>query len=941
MLQCAIQDGAIHRGGGMPAHAPGKRMMMEKFLRNIRSALVPRSVAVVGASDRPGGLGHDVYTNVLAGGFRGEIYAVNPKHASVAGRPCHPSLRSLPTVPDLAIVVTPAASVLGVIDDAGERGVPCVLVLSAGFSEVGPEGAQLEQRMMQRARHHGIRLIGPNCLGLMRPSIGLNATFARNFSRKGSIGLVSQSGAVALALLDYAWAAGFGFSSVVTTGDASDVEFAELLDFLALDGETRSIVLYVEGVHHPREFLSSVRAAASIKPVVVLKAGRHASGSKAAFSHTGAMVGNDAVFDSALRRTGAIRISKYAQLFSAAEALSCGRLPTGSRLAILTNGGGPGVLAADAAADNGVTLAGLSDPVRARLDEFLPPTWSHANPVDIIGDSDRDRFARAFDTLLADTENDGVLVLFCPTIRLGAEECAQALLPIAAATRKPVVSSWLGEEEAARGRKIFKQAGYPAMRSPEQGVESFAYLAQFVRHRQLRLQLPPPIEHDPGGARPLDIGAARAIVERARRQGRHVLGEDEAKDLLAAGGIEVAQGRLATNPGQARELAEQIGFPVAMKVRAEGVTHKSEVGGVLLSLKSADEVALGFELIRERVEKRAPGAKFIGVLVQRMVSRPAGRELIIGVARDPAFGPVISFGMGGIAVEVVKDSALALPPLNRVLAGDLIDRTRVAKMLRPFRGMPGVDMERLIDALLRVSELACEIPCLRELDINPLLADEHGVIALDARIAFDDGPLTADPVYSHLAIHPYPKTLERRLRLADGHELLLRPVQPEDAEAQKRFVARLSDLTLYLRFHAPVRELTLDRLVRFTQIDYDREMAFVAIDDSGPVEEIRGFAQYNRLPDGDSAEFGIAVEDSWQGHGLGFKLMEALETCGRERMVSALHGYVLAENDSMRRMMLSRGYKPHREEGDAGVINFVLDLTEPTLAPAPAAAAAS
>jgi acetyltransferase len=906
---------------------------MENSTRNVRSALTPRSVAVVGASERAGALGHDVLANVLAGGFRGQVYAVNPKRATVAGQRCYASLRELPAVPDLAIVVTPAAAVPGVVEDAGQRGVPCVLVLSAGFAEIGAEGIKLQERMTACARSYGIRLIGPNCLGLMRPSIGLNATFARISARPGTIGLVSQSGALAAALLDYAWSAGFGFSSVVTTGDASDVEFAEILDFLALDPETRSIVLYVEGVHYPRKFLSSVRAAASIKPVVVLKAGRHASGSKAAFSHTGAMVGNDAVFDTALRRTGAIRISRYAQLFSASEALSCGRLPQGPRLAILTNGGGPGVLAADAVADNGIALAGLSEPARAKLDDFLPPTWSHANPVDIIGDADCARFARAFETVLADSANDGVLVLFTPTIRLGSEETAQALLPIAGATRKPVVSAWLGEEDAARGRSAFKQAGYSAMRSPEQGVESFAYLAQFVRHRELRLQLPPPVEHDPAGARPLDIAAARAIVARVRQDGRQVLGEDEAKSLLAACGIEVAQGRLATNAAQARELAEQIGFPVVLKVRAEGVTHKSEVGGVLLSLKSADEVALGFELIHERVEKRAPRAKFIGVLVQRMVSRPAGRELIVGVARDPSFGPVISFGMGGIAVEVVRDSALALPPLNRMLAGDLIDRTRVARMLKPFRGMPGVDIDRLIDALLRVSELACELPCLSELDINPLLADENGVIALDARVVVDERSLAPDPVYSHLAIHPYPKALERELHLGDGAGLLLRPVRPEDAEAQKRFVARLSDLTLYLRFHAPVRELTLDRLVRFTQIDYDREMAFVAIDRSGPVEEIRGFAQYNRVPDSDSAEFGIAVEDSWHGRGLGFSMMEALETCARARDVGEIFGYVLAENDSMRRMMLARGYTPHREAGDAAVIRFALPLHAPGKTP--------
>jgi len=894
--------------------------------QKIRAALIPRSLAVVGASDRPGSLGRDVFHNVLAGGFAGPIFAVNPARTVVAGHPSYPGLDALPEVPDLVIVVTPPATIPQIVRDAGARGVPGALIMTAGFMEIGAAGAALQAQALAYAQASGVRIIGPNCLGLMRPSIGLNASFARTAARPGNIGLVSQSGAVAAALLDYAWSAGFGFSSVVTTGDGADVEFAELVDFLALDPQTRSIILYVEGVRQSRQFLSSLRAAASIKPVVVLKAGRHASGSQAAFSHTGAMAGNDAVFDTALRRTGAIRISKYAQLFSASEALLSGRLPRSARLAVLTNGGGPGVMAADAAAEAGVSLALLGEATRLKLDGLLPPTWSHANPVDIIGDADCARFAGAFEAVLADEANDGVLVLFCPTMRLAAAELATALLPLAAKSTKPVVSAWLGESDAAQGRSILKQAGYSAMRSPEQGVESFAYLAQFVRHRELRLQLPPPTSPDLHHSRPLQIDVARGILAQVRAQGRTVLGEDEAKSLLAACGIEVVQGVLARSADEACALAARIGYPVVLKVRAEGVTHKSDVGGVLLSLETPEAVAEGFACIRDRVLRLAPTAQFRGVLVQAMVNRPAGRELIVGIARDPSFGPVISFGMGGIAVEIVRDSALALPPLNRMLAGDLIDRTRVSRMLGPFRGMPGVDMDGLIDALLRVSELACEFPCLAELDINPLLADDSGVIALDARVRIDQGALLPDPVYSHLAIHPYPKALERLLHLGDGASVLLRPVRPEDAEAQKRFVARLSDLTLYRRFHAPVRELTLDRLVRFTQIDYDREMAFVAMDTTGSAEEIRGFAQYNRVLGGRGAEFGIAVEDSWQGRGLGYAMMEALETCARERGIEEIFGYVLANNDSMRGMMVARGYQPEREDDDPGVVRFRLDL---------------
>ncbi len=892
----------------------------------LHSALAPASVAVIGATERPGALGRDVFANLLAGGYKGRIDAVNPKYTSVQGRPCVPTLRDLPHAPDLAVVVTPARTVPALVEDAGVRGVPNMLVLSAGFAEIGPAGKKLQDDMLEVARRQGVRLIGPNCLGLMRPSLGLNATFALTPARPGSVALVSQSGAVAIALLDYAWAAGFGFSSVVTTGDGSDVEFAELLDFLAMDPETRSIALYVEGVHNPRLFLSAIRAATRVKPVIVLKAGRHTIGRKAALSHTGALAGNDRVWDSALRRCGAIRIREYDQLFVASETLAGGRMPRGARLAILTNGGGPGVLAADAVADKGAQLASLSDAGRAALDAVLPPTWSHANPIDVIGDADPNRLARAFEIVAADPDNDGVLVLFCPTVRAAAQDAARALIDPVRASPKPVVLAWLGEQDAAKGRSVLKEAGLTALASPEQGVEAFTFLAQHVRHRELRLQLPPPVDPAPPGSRPLDIAAVRSVVEAARRSGRDVLGEDEAKAMLAACGIEVAQGQLATSAAQASALAEKIGFPAVMKVRAEGVTHKSEVGGVLLSLKTAEEVALGFELIRERVEKRAPQARFTGVLVQKMIVRPHGRELIVGLARDPSFGPVLTFGMGGIAVEVVSDSALALPPLNRMLASDLIDRTRVSRMLGDFRGMPAVDQDRLVDALVRVSELACELPCLRELDINPLLADEDGVIALDARVVVDDRAIAPDALYSHLVIHPYPKSLERELPLRDGTRLLLRPIRPEDAAAEQRFVARLSPQTLYMRLHAPVRELPLEQLIRFTQIDYDREMAFVAVDRQAEPGEIRAIARYARLADSEHAEFAVTVEDSWQGRGLGSAMMDAIEQCARRRNLAVMFGYVLNENDAMRRLMVTRGYRALRDADDSNVTRFELPL---------------
>jgi len=908
----------------------------------LRGALAPRSVALAGATERSGAIGQHVLDNLLGGAYKGDVFPVNPKHAQLRGRKCYPSLESLPVAPELVIVATPARTVPRLIEEAGACGARAVLVLSAGFAELGEEGRRLQALALTRARALGIRLFGPQCLGIMRPEIGLNATCARTQARPGTVALVSQSGAVVDALLDYAWSAGFGFSSVVSTGAGSDVEFSEVLDYLALDAVTRSIVLYIEGVHDARAFMSSIRAAASVKPVVVLKVGRHMTGQKSAMSHTGALVGDDAVFDIALKRGGAIRVDAFNQMFAAAEALASGRLPRGlpgNRLAILTNGGGPGVLAADAAADSEVQLAPLSPEVLAQLDAVLPATWSHANPVDIVGDADAGRFAESMKVLLADPGNDGVLLLFTPTVRLSSEPTARALLPLIEAADKPVVTAWLGEADAAQGRAVMKRAGVPALISPERGVQSFAYLSRFVRNRELRLQTPPPHVDDFD----TDFPGARRIIERTLLAGRAQLDETESKHLLACFGINVARTELARSADEAVALAQSIGFPVVLKVAARGITHKSEVGGVLLSQRTAEDVRQGFDTIAARVAERAPLARFIGVNVQPMIRRPHGRELIVGLKRDPTFGPVVSFGLGGIAVDVFRDSAVALPPLNRFLALDMISRTRVSKLLDSYRGLPAVDLDALVSTLLKVSDLACEIPCLHELDINPLLADEGGAIALDARVTLGDGALAPDATYSHLAIHPYPRNLARATRLKTGETVLLRPVRPEDLDAERRFVARLSPQTMYLRFHAPLRELTLERLVRYTNIDYDREMAFVAIDANvdHPDGEIRGVARYTRNPDATTCEFGVAIEDAWQGRGLGHALMNALESCARERGIREIIGYVLSDNDDMGKLMRARMYDARRDEFESGVLRFSKSLQAPSAAAGSRLAAAA
>lgn len=901
----------------------------------LSTALAPRSVAVVGASERAGALGRYVLTNLLQGGYQGTVWPVNPKHRQLMGLRCYTSLEQLPAAPDLVVVATPARTVPGVIEAAGQCGLRAALVLSAGFAEAGPEGRALQAQMLAHAHAAGVRVIGPNCLGLLRPALGLNATFARCGAQAGSVALVAQSGAVVASALDYAASAGFGFSTVVSTGGSIDVDFSDVLDFLALDAQTRSIVLYIEGLRDARAFMSSVRAAASVKPVVVLKVGRHRAGSQAALSHTGALAGNDAVFDAALRQAGAIRVHAFDQLFGAAQTLAAGRLPQfagpAARLAVLTNGGGPGVMAADAIADNGargVALAALSDATRARLDALLPVCWSRGNPVDIVGDADVTRFVGALQALLDDDANDGVLVLFCPTIGLGAHDTAQALLPLIQGSAKPVIVAWLGGEDARSGRMLLGQARLPTAVSPERGVELFSYLSAVVRHQHLRLQVPPPLA--PSATQPVDLDGARALIAAARGAGRVWLNELEAKQVLAAFGIPTAQTQRATTSDDAVACAQRIGFPVAVKILAQGVVHKSEVGGVMLALDSAQAVRAAFDTVRTRLAERAPQARFEGVLVQTMVRKPQGRELIAGMAHDPLFGPVLSFGSGGVMVEVQADTALALPPLNRELALDMMARTRVARALDTFRGAAPVDLDALIRVLLRLSDLACELPAVQELDINPLLADHDGVIALDARIRVAaDAPLAPDLRYSHLAIHPYPRHLERALALKDGATVRLRPIRPEDGQAEARFISRLTPQTLYLRFHVPVKELTRDRLVRFTQIDYDREMAFVAIDTDADPEEIRAIARYTRSPEGGSCEFGLTVEDRWQRRGLGQALLAALETHARCMGVQHIYGWVLSDNAVMRQLLQTRGYQKERGEQGAGhVLRFGRSLSE-------------
>jgi acetyltransferase len=884
----------------------------------------PGSVAIVGASEKSGKVGAVLLSNMLAAGYRGTLFAVNPKYGSVRGVSCYASVGKLPKRVDLAVIATPAQTVPEVIDQCGRAGVRAAVVITAGFSEAGPEGAKLERALLDNARRHGLRLIGPNCLGILRPELGLNATFARSTALAGSLGLVSQSGAVCAAMLDWAAPNKVGFSSVVSLGGSIDIDFGEIIDYLANDAKTEHILLYIEGIRDARRFLSSLRTAARVKPVIVMKVGRHPAGSRAAVSHTGAIVGTDDVFDAAVRRAGVVRVSSIGQLVAAAQALASRVRPQGNRLAVITNGGGPGVMAADRAADFGLPLAELSAATVEALRRVLPSSWSHGNPVDLIGDADSGRYRTAVAACLADEGVDGVLTILTPQAMTDAEEIARVVAETARGAAKPLIACWMGEASVGIGRKLLREARIPVFRTPDPAVEMFAHLAAFYRNQRLLLQTPGPLAHQ---AAP-DVQGAGMVVETVIAEGRKVLSETESKALLEAFHIPIAQTVLARSARDAMLMAQEIGFPVAVKIDSPDLTHKSDVGGVRLNLASSEAVRSAYQEMLGEVGRKRPEARLNGVTVEPMISRPNGRELMVGVMRDSVFGPAITFGAGGTAVEVHRDRAVALPPLNAFLAAEMIRNTRVFKLLGAFRGMPPVQVQALESVLLRVSEMVCELPWIEELDINPLIVDETGAIAVDARAVVRNPPPMRSR-YAHMAIHPYPSELMTNWRLADGSSVMLRPIRPEDAEMEQEFVQNLSQSSRYFRFMNTVRELTPAMLARFTQIDYDREMAFVAVREEGGREIEVAVARYVSNPDGQTCEFAIVVADSWQCKGLGRRMLELLIEVARARALKAMVGQVLAGNQPMLALCIKLGFEisDHPQDKTLKRATLVLDAS--------------
>lgn len=857
-------------------------------IRNLDRLFRPKSVVVIGASIQVGTLGHTVFTALVRGGFQGTLYAVNPKGGVIDGHEVYLSLAGLPAAPDLAVIVTPPSTVAVLVSELGALGCKAGVVLSAGFGESqGGAGPRYRAEMLAAARPHLFRIVGPNCLGVMVPALGLNASFARTPASPGKIALVAQSGAIASALLDWARPRAIGFSHIVTLGDMADVDFGDMLDYLSADPGTHAILLYVEGLTNPRKFMSAARRAARMKPVLAVKGGRQAESAKVATSHTGALAGADAVYDAVFARAGILRVDDLDDLFAGAELLASATLVRGDRLAIVTNGGGLGVLAADRLLAEGGRLAALSPATQAQLDRVLPPTWSHANPVDIIGDATESRYRDAVAAVLSDRENDAVLVMHCPTMACDPTAVATAVTEVArTAPSKPILTAWSGEESVGAARVNFARAHIATFATPREAVNGFMQLVRYRELQDMLLEVPPPSEAVQSSA----VQEARAIVSQFSDE--RWLPATVVKQLLALYNFPINRTVLAPCPADAQAIAQSWGCRVALKVSSPDIVHKSDVHGVVLDVDPM-QVESEAALMLQAVFDRAPNARIDGVLVEEMIKRPGAHELFVGMTSDPTFGPVLAFGHGGTGIEVIDDKAFGLPPLNLRLAGAMISATRVGRLLNGYRNMPPADTAALMRALVGLSQLVTDHPQISEVDINPLLVDAAGLIAVDARIK-----IKPDVTGNRLIISPYPRHLERTLTRRDHTSFHVRPLQPQDAPLIETFVAGLTPDDSRFRFFIPLHGLDHRVAAGLCQLDYDRELALIATSTRGGTE-VLAVARFHADPDNIEAEFAIAVRSDQQGQGTGFELMSYLIRVASERGLKTLWGTVLAENVKM------------------------------------------
>ena len=887
-------------------------------IRNLDHLFRPGSVALIGASQRPGSLGNILARNLCRGGFKGPLWLVNPKGGTIEGRAVHAGIAGLPDAPDLAVIATPPATVPGLIAQLAAKGTRAAVVITAGIH------GELKQAMLDAAKPSLLRIQGPNCLGLMLPRIGLDATFAHCMAPAGDLALVSQSGALITGIVDWAVGRGVGFSHIVSLGDMADADFGDLLDYLAGDTQSRAILLYMEALTQAAKFMSAARRAARAKPVIVIKAGRHAEGAKAAMSHTGALAGSDAAYAAAFRRAGIVRVNELEDLFNAAEILSRSPRLEGERLMILTNGGGAGVLAADRLADLDGRLAELPAASVTSLDTVLPATWSHGNPVDIIGDADAGRYAKALDILLGTSTADAVLVMNCPTALASSTEIARTVAETASAvakrgSSKPLLACWLGDDAARAGRGVLAERGIATFATPAAAVEGFMQLVSYRRAQDELMRTPE--QH--AELAPVDRERARAVIAAGLARPTGLLSEDEAKELLACHGIPVVPTRIAPTPATVHAIAGEIlarEKACVVKILSDDITHKSDVGGVRLGLESVAAAAQAAEEMLARIRKQQPTARIRGFTVQPMIRRPRAHELIVGMTDDATFGPMLMFGAGGTAVEVMRDTAMSLLPLDRSLARDLMRQTRINRLLEGYRDRPAADLEAIVTVIVRLGELVVTHPEIREIDINPLLADESGALALDARVRVESSKLDQR---RPLSIRPYPSQWRQDLSIDGVGAVTIRPIKPEDEWLYARFVERLAPEDMRMRFFIARPHLSHQLIARLTQIDYAREMAFAAIDGQG---RLVGVSRLASDPDKLRAEFAVIVASDLKGRGLGWRLMQQLIAYARAEAIGEITGDVLAENATMLGMCRELGFRIEPDADDPALRRATLAL---------------
>lgn len=877
----------------------------------------PQSVAAVGASDKAGTVGFAIIDNLLKGGFKGKIYPVNPGHKLVRGRKSYPSVKKIPNTVDLAIIAVPAKAVAAVIKECGEAGIGGAIIISAGFRESGTEGKRLYEEIKRLGRLHGVRIIGPNCLGIIAPTLGLNASFASRMALPGKIAFISQSGALCTAILDWSVSQSVGFSHFVSVGEMVDVGYHDLIDYFGADPNTACILIYMESLAEPRKFMSAARAFSRQKPIIILKAGQSEEGAQATLSHTGSMAGNDAAYDAAFRRAGIIRVQTISQLFNVAQALATQPRPAGNRLAILTNAGGPAVLATDFLMKNEGQLAQLSPDTMKALNSFLPTHWSHGDPVDVLGDTPAANYGKALKLILDDPNVDAVLTITASQAVISEADIARQVVENAKDTHKTVLACWMGETDVAAGREILEQGGIPNYRYPEEAVLAFLRMWRYGSNLELLYETPPTA---PEAFLP-DKEAAAAIIQKALDAGRLTLTEPEGKQLLACYDIPVTQNAVAKTPEEAVQVAQRIGYPVAMKIDSPDIGHKVDVGGVLLHINTPLEVRGAFELLLENARSHRPDARIDGVLVEKMVKKEF--ELLVGAKKDPVFGPVIAFGLGGTAVEVFQDIHLGLPPLNMALARRMIERTKVFKLLQGYRGKPGVNLQDLQFLLIKFAYLVMDFPEIKEIDINPFVMDSEGGVVLDSHIVLEKLPAKQGHfTYEHLVISPYPGHYAKEVTMKNGEKVLFRPIRPEDEPLEVEMFEKLSRESIYFRFFGYVPKMSHKFLVRFTHIDYDRELAIVAEVEEEGRKLLAGVVRLVNDYSDDSAEFAIIVADPWHGQGLGGQLMDFMLNIAKERGLQRIHAEALVSNEVMLKMFERRGFKVVKSDG----VSYMVEL---------------